>query len=98
MKIKIDIPDKHINGALAEPRSRYWASEAKWDPEEREGYAIERESGERHQLGSSKLQAALIHLAERRPTDLAALLSGNYDGETGDILLQLMAFGEVRFG
>ena len=107
MKIQIEVPDEHINGALAEPHSRYWASEARWShtaEDGREGYVIEREGpgGKpcRHDLGASKLKVALEFMAERYPLPFAHLKAGNYDGEIGDLLLQLMAFGpkEPKYG
>lgn len=30
MKITVEVPNEHIDGALEAPHSRYWASEAVW--------------------------------------------------------------------
>lgn len=101
MQITINVPDEHINGALAEPHSRYWAREAGWDPETSAGFVYEPQDNgadARHVLNAAKLEKALWGMAEKYPRQFARLISGDYDGSTGDVLLQLMAFGELRYG
>lgn len=44
------------------------------------------------------IQAGLDLMAKEYPTPLADLMTGDYDAETADILLQLSCFGEVRYG
>lgn len=102
MKITIEVPDVQINAALESPNAKYWATSASWSPTYRSGFVVEMHGkdgkSERHTLGIARLKAALAHMAVHRPDDLARLLDGTWDGETGDLLLQLMAFGEVRYG
>lgn len=104
MKIEIDVPNEHINGALLEPHSRYWASEAIWDPTHQVGRVVEREGAngqpDTHTLYPSKLKTALEFMARRYPVPFSRLQAGTYDGTTGDLLLQLMAFGptEAKYG
>jgi hypothetical protein len=104
MKIEIEVPDQYINGALAAPHSRYWASEAVWDPTHQVGRVVERDGAngkpETHILYPSKLKTALEFMARRYPVPFAHLQAGNYDGPIGDLLLQLIAFGpaEVKYG
>lgn len=98
MKITIEVPEKHINGALLEPRSRYWADEAGWDPVEKNGFVIVRDTGVRYQVSETSIQSALVWLSLNKPLIFYELLSGRYDSETGDILLQAMAFGKLRYG
>lgn len=99
MKIRIEVPNAHIDGALAEPHSRYWASEARWVPRGLVGHVVDAEDcGKRYALNASKLKKALEVMAEKYPLPFAKLKSGDYDGPIGDLLLQLIAFGEVRYG
>lgn len=104
MKIEIEVPDEHINGALAAPSSRYWASEACWEGPAEWGYVIEREGDagkpQRYELDERKLKTALEFMAKRYPVPFGHLQAGNYDGAIGDLLLQLMAFGptEAKYG
>lgn len=55
---------------------------------------------ETHTFYPSKLKIALEFMARRYSTQFAQLKGGNYDGSSGDLLLQLMAFGprEVKYG
>lgn len=102
MKLAIEIHDENIDGALAEPASRYWASEAEWRGAPLScGFVkeiIEGGKPMRHVLTPEKLQGALVKMAEKHPKHFERLWLGTYDGETGDVLLQLMAFGEVKYG
>lgn len=106
MKITIEVPDAAIDAALAAPHSRYWAKKASWHryPEGAEGFVLEHSDlgrtgkPERIMLGSSKLKAALTKMAETQPARFARVKANEADGVDGDILLQLMAFGEVKYG
>lgn len=106
MQITIDIPDTHINGALENPHSKYWAVEARWDPQTHEGHVVEgyvtaRDGSVKHvthTLNATRLKTALGLMATKSPRAFAMLLSGDYDGPTGDLLLQFMAFGELKYG
>ncbi len=98
MKITIEVPDAHINAALASPISRAWATEAQWYPETRDGYVVECDGAQRYVLNASNLRAALELMAARYPNGFRYLLSNDYGGTTGNLLLQLMAFGEERYG
>lgn len=101
MKITIEVPDEHVHGALAGPHSRYWAGEMDWNTERCTGYVIECPddgSNKRHRLSATRLGAGLVAMAKHNPSQFAALLSGDYDGITGDVLLQFMTFGEEKYG
>lgn len=104
MKIEIDVPDEHINGALAAPHSSYWASQAVWLADHQCGHVVERCGAngqhEAHALYPFNLKTALEFMARRYPIQFANLKAGNYDGSVGDLLLQLMAFGptEAKYG
>lgn len=100
MKITVDVPNAHIDNALAGPASHYWANEAAWTryPDGPEGYVVE--DGippARHTLGSAKLKTALTKMADEFPARFGRIKSGDSDALDGDVLLQLMAFGEVKY-
>ncbi len=97
MQITINVPDQHIHGALAAPASRAWADEAGWDPEKVEGFMVDA-SGTIYELDATELSKALVLMADRYPLPFANLQAGQYDGSIGDLLLQLMAFGEAVYG
>lgn len=103
MRVTIEIPDSHIDNALAEPCSRYWADEALWDTTTHTGYVVERENGDgpkriRHELDSGRVSRAVQLLVTESPLLLCRLCADGTDGPDGDALLQLMAFGELRYG
>jgi len=58
---------------------------------------VERDSGRSFSL-RGKWQAALRLMAERYPRKFAEVLEGSVDSTTGDILIQLATFGEVKYG
>jgi hypothetical protein len=101
VKITICVPDDAIDVVLESPNSRYWCPRAEWNPETRAGWVHEpQDSGpvKKHYFGSSKVKGALEHLAKNSPAVLARIASGDADGNDGDILLQLCALGEIRYG
>lgn len=106
MKIQIEVPNEHIDAALAEPNSRYWASEAVWKIVDgsHEGYLVRKHLADDHlgppriELDDRKLETALVLMASNHARNFGKLMTGCCDGETGDVLLQLMAFGEVKYG
>lgn len=108
MKITIEVSDRFINGALSRPGSSYWCKSAHWVNETgmTGGHVVERDnvrdvsSGPaRHELDASSLERGLTEMFKRFPqTHFARLAAGTYDAETGDALLRLMAFGELKYG
>jgi hypothetical protein len=94
MQITVEVPDRYIHNALAAPRSRYWALEAGWDPATCTGYVVDGLEDKRHELGPDDLREALELIAVQRPAEFVSLVNGSYDGLTGDVLLQFMAFGK----
>lgn len=98
MKITVEVPDENIHGALEAPHSRYWAMEARWDPKTCTGFVVDGLTSERYKLDSWALRAALETMAVKRPAEFLSLVNASYDGLTGDVLLQFMAFGELVYG
>jgi hypothetical protein len=101
MNVKIQIPDAHIDQALKEANTRYWAASAVWDVTDRTGWVIERGTGDapegpRHIYGSWKIQEALVKLGNAGNPLFWSLLMGKTDPDDGDKLLQMVLFGEVR--
>jgi hypothetical protein len=77
----------------------YWASAASWDPATKQGHVVDTlDNGSIHELDAEDLARALIRMVALKPLQVVALAGGVYDGITGDILLQLMAFNELRYG
>jgi hypothetical protein len=58
---------------------------------------VDLETGERIAL-RERWAAGLRLMAERYPRKFAELITGTGDCTTGDVLIQLAAFGEVRYG
>lgn len=98
MRITIDVPDEVIDDVLCEPHARYWCREASWSAHFHVGACVDGETGAKFPLNRTVLKRALSLMATHHSRSFARLLSASWDGETGDILLQLMAFGEVRYG
>lgn len=105
MQITINVPDEHIHGALAAPHSRYWALSGTWDAKTCKGCVVEaceggdgRADSKAYDLNRLKLADALRLMFEKNPRKFGELAGGYYDGSTGDVLLQFMAFGELRYG
>jgi len=52
----------------------------------------------RHSIDATKLAAALKLMHDKYPHHYANVITDNDDAETGDVLLQLAAFGELVYG
>lgn len=98
MKLTIEVPDRHINGALAAPHSRYWCSQVKIDGGI--GWAVDSgdEKPKKIRLTLTRVRIGLLAMQKHNPSQFAALCSGDYDGVTGDVLLQFMCFGQEKYG
>ncbi len=59
---------------------------------------MEDENQPRIKLNKKKLSNALLVMYNKHPHIFARLKSGDWDGVDGDSLLQLMAFGELKYG
>lgn len=97
----IEISDDNIRGALTQPSSSYWAKSCDLEFQNGtfSGYVVESDSGETHVLGDTKLARGIAAFAKLDDREhFGRLLDGSYDGGTGDILLQLIAFGEIKYG
>lgn len=102
MKIQIEIPDQNIDNALAAPHSRYWASEAGWDPKGRTGYVVDALAavGEprRYEFAADAIVRALQVMGEFGLAAFGHVCDDRADGPDGDTLLQYTVFGELKYG
>jgi hypothetical protein len=92
MRIRLDheVPDEAVRAMLTEPvwsssRSGYWA------PEEYEGRP-------RPKITEAVLRRGFEVLARTQHPMLGALLAGNYDAASLDVLVQAGLLGEVKYG
>lgn len=80
--------------------SRYWAKRLTWDG--RRGSVIEHNDGEsppiRHSLSLRKIEKGLAALGQKYPHHLGQIMAEEWDGETGAMLLQMVVFGEIKYG
>ena len=113
MKLELTVPTQNVFDAIingAEGGIQYWAKAISlWTPaqsarpDESETDLplvcdlIERDSGEHFSL-HGQWAIGLRLMAERYPRNFAELVSGTGDCTTGDVLIQLAAFGELRYG
>lgn len=99
MKITIEVPSKVVIDCMNNAGSRYWARDLTWNGTK--GHVTEH-GGEglnhRHSISLRRIKKGLALLAAKNPSRFAELTRQDYDAETGDILLQLMVFGEVKYG
>ena len=113
MKLEINVPTLQIFDAMIsgiEGGIQYWARvESYWRPAR--GVAIDdpatdlqlacdlidRDTGERIVL-RDQWALGLRLMAERYSRKFAELVEGSADATTGDVFIQLTAFGELRYG
>lgn len=113
MQIQVKLPplavfDTVISGV--EGGIQYWADVLRWrvptinppadttDPSDRIVCDIrDRDTGEVFSL-QGKWSAALALMAQRYPRRFTEVQTESFDANTGDVLVQLAAFGELRYG
>jgi hypothetical protein len=104
MKVEVDIPDERIESALESgfrTGIRYWGRlEEEYEvPGLGRCFRIldlEREKSDAITEGC--INRALVLMADVSPWQFGQLLEGNADAMTGNVLIQLALFGEVRYG
>lgn len=108
MKIEIAIPDSFFMDQVLSAEIGYWASGLHWTegPNKLPTHVVERPNEKKgefteHVLDWPKALRLVIELSTKRGiyTNDARLLSyKDMDASTGDLWIQLAAFGEVRYG
>lgn len=99
MEISITIDNKQIIDCMLGAHSRYWADYLVWDG--KRGSVVEHNDGEspvRHTISLRKIRKGVERLSKLCPNSFAALTSDRWDGDTGDLLLQMIVLGEVKYG
>lgn len=51
-----------------------------------------------YEVSRARVENGLILMAQKMPQSFADLLTGDYDDNTGDSLLQMIIFGEIVYG
>lgn len=97
MRLTLDIPDQFILDQLAGAAISYWCERCKWSTNLTSGWVIELEpdkgdEGKKHKLDFKRA----IRLAVRQYPRI--LNEDLMDAETGDMWVQLAAFGEIKYG
>ena len=104
MKVIVEIPAKHINGCLRGARIGYWGYVTDLDFF---GGVVDLHITEqadnvdpiaKHHLNDAALTRGLQLMAQEWSKTFSELMTGYYDADTGDILIQLCVFGEVKYG
>jgi len=97
VKIEIEIPDEIVESYVQRARAAiaYWCKS--WDHTE-DGVVLRcHDHWEEYRIGRAALKRAVILMAERYPHHFKDILADTGDAYTGDILVQLAAFGEERY-
>lgn len=100
MIVKIEISDERV-GDLAScgidrGATDYWAHVSYG---ERGVLRVsERETGQRWEITDERLAQGLSVMAKIAPRHFADFLAGNEDATTGDVFLQCVTLGEVKYG
>ncbi len=110
MKLEIDIDIELVKQALESSFAShtfgvgYWANVSDWD---RENYTCtigisepETPDEERftYEMDIKKVKQGLITMARICPDGFASILTDRIDGPTGDLLVQCIVFGKIKYG
>lgn len=99
MKFDVEIPDPVLRAVLRSATvSKFWARELAVLPSP--GIAFEvvvRATHERRIVTWEQLAIGLGAMARNAPKQFGELLTGDWDAWTADALVQVSAFGEVRY-
>lgn len=61
-------------------------------------HEIEGPTDKWHQVGRTKFRDGFKKLLEKEPKHFCRIITGDYDMNTTDALLQCMVFGEIKYG
>lgn len=94
--VEIFIPDRVVDDTVHGARIAYWASAREHDGASGYWCITERDTGTTYK---ASLRNALALMALRYPKRFADMLNPlTIDGDTGDVLVQLACFGELKYG
>ena len=99
MKLTIEISDDIIRDAIGGASVSYWCNLARtaWDRDAITLSLTELADGRNTLVEYSHFARALEIMAEKHPDALARLKSHTFDASTGDLLVQIAAFGERKY-
>jgi len=104
MIIGVDIPDEIINSILLrgmESPYSYWAKfeNKRISPDSSllKCNIVEIETGDLKKISTGSIYNGLRLMATKKPAQFARIIEGTFDGETGDILIQMSVFGAIKY-
>lgn len=110
MRIELNIPDENITNCLREAHSRYWCVGLEWfgargwsklvaqPPGTELAHVVVCSDHENSKVHRDDIEAGVAIFAKDHPARFGRLVRGMTDGDDGDVLLQLIAFGELVYG
>lgn len=101
MKIWLDIPQSKVDSVISSGLGaiKYWCKSYRWDSVREEHCFFEEESNNEIRLTDSDFGDALAKMAVDCPQHFGNFMSKlGWDQTTGDVLIQLACFGELKYG
>ncbi len=106
MKITIEVDLKTVVNCIGAGHIGYWAQTIAWNGAHsaktgdvrlviEENY--DRTSRVMHRLGQGDFERGIALMAKTYPHHFADLVGGTCDSITGDILIQMTVFGEIKY-
>ena len=96
MKITVELNDDKLRNIIGNARIHYWADVIEWDRDNLYLIITDRDSGVIYTLTQSRFSDGAKAMSVY-PGRFAELLTGRGDSITGDILVQMAAFGEIVY-
>lgn len=102
IKIEVEIPAERLDNYIRRADIAHWGEMKTWKPQKLElDLVVENDEVPADQrkirVGIAELQRGLAAMASRLPRHFLDFVTDEGDGYTGNILVQLAAFGEIRF-
>ena len=97
MKIEIDVSDDKVRNFVGRANIGYWGTAKSWDPDDLRLVIVEDDGGVEVVIDSQRWPAALAKMATEHATLFADVMNNDGDQWTGDVLIQLAAFGEEKY-
>lgn len=104
MKVLLDVPDDVLCAVVEGAHIRYWARDVRFSPSALLLVLREREGDdgdaitEPIRVDAAGFELALARMAAMAPAQFGRLIAGDWDADTGDVLVQLACFGDVKYG
>ncbi len=100
MQITIQIDDSKIDAALEDVHARYWCSYLTWINGHGAARELEGKDGKpvMHRFDRAKIAQTLTSMLEAGKPVALRVIRGETDGNDRDCFLQLIVFGELKYG